>query len=201
MHFSPPGNRAILSTFWGDFLAKLHRKPGKNLFKKNPLEEFKQNQVEMAVENCRFLSLVMIERALTTTPPKNALWLSVAQVCRKLRAKLAQKITCMSFRTSEGGCAKSSQICRKLEIQGVFIEKGPFLRSKGASRAPPPAPPFLGPPLWGRAGPQRGPRAGGERARPLYHKKKAPFRWKRLINFRFWRISRYREVSQRWYPR
>ena len=26
--FSPPGNRAIFSTFWGHFLTKLHRKPG-----------------------------------------------------------------------------------------------------------------------------------------------------------------------------
>ena len=26
--FSPPGNRAIFSTFWGDFLTKLHSKPG-----------------------------------------------------------------------------------------------------------------------------------------------------------------------------
>ena len=28
--FSPPGNRAIFPSFWGDFLTKLHRKPGES---------------------------------------------------------------------------------------------------------------------------------------------------------------------------
>ena len=30
LRFSSPGNRAIFSTFWGDFLTKLDRKPGKH---------------------------------------------------------------------------------------------------------------------------------------------------------------------------
>ena len=28
LHFSPPGNRAIFSTFWGNSLTELHRRPG-----------------------------------------------------------------------------------------------------------------------------------------------------------------------------
>ena len=62
-HFSPPGNRAIFSTFWGHFLTKLHSQPGEK--GKPPLEKIQKNPVEKAPQNCRFLSLVMVERVLT----------------------------------------------------------------------------------------------------------------------------------------
>ena len=45
--FPPSGNRAIFSTFWGDFLAQLHRKPGEQ-GKNNPLEKIERNPVETA---------------------------------------------------------------------------------------------------------------------------------------------------------
>ena len=50
-HFSLPRNLAIFSTFWGDFLTQLHRKTWRER-NKNPLPR-----------NCRFLSLVVVERA------------------------------------------------------------------------------------------------------------------------------------------
>ena len=61
-HFSLPGNRAIFSTFRVDFLTKLHIKPGER--GKNPLEKTHKIQVETAPRNCRFLSLIVGERAL-----------------------------------------------------------------------------------------------------------------------------------------
>ena len=48
---SPPGNRAIVSTFWGDFLAPLHRKTLERK-EKNPLEKIQEDT---------FLSLVVVE--------------------------------------------------------------------------------------------------------------------------------------------
>ena len=54
----------------------------------------------------------------------------VVQICRKARADLS-KIMCISFRTSEEGCAKLSQICRKLENLIVFVQfyaNAPFQR-------------------------------------------------------------------------
>ena len=43
MLFSPPGNRASFSTFWGDFLTKLHREAGEK--GKNPLEKIQKIQL------------------------------------------------------------------------------------------------------------------------------------------------------------
>ena len=51
--FCPPGNRAIFSAFWGDFL-NLHSKPG----------EKEKKSLETAPRNCRFLSLVVVVRVL-----------------------------------------------------------------------------------------------------------------------------------------
>ena len=62
MLFSPPGNRAIFSTFWLELFTKLHSKLGKK--GKNPLEKNSKNPVEKIPLNCRFLSLVVVERAL-----------------------------------------------------------------------------------------------------------------------------------------
>ena len=63
--FAPPGNWASFSTSWGDFLSKLHRKPGEKQGK-HPLESIpKKNPVETAPRNCRFLSLVVVERVLS----------------------------------------------------------------------------------------------------------------------------------------
>ena len=59
--FSPPGNRAIFSTFWGDFLAELHIEPGEK--GKYPLKKIQTIQWRN-FRNCRFLSLVVIERVL-----------------------------------------------------------------------------------------------------------------------------------------
>ena len=70
--FSLPGNRAIVSTFWGDFLMKLHSKSGET--KKNTGENSK-NPVETEPRSCRFLSLAVVERVLneivwfSRTPP------------------------------------------------------------------------------------------------------------------------------------
>ena len=62
--FSPPGDRAIFSTFWGDFLTKLDRKAGEK--GENPLEKNQKNPVETASRNCRFLSLVVVGRCYET---------------------------------------------------------------------------------------------------------------------------------------
>ena len=48
----------------GDFLTKLHIKTWRKR-KRNPLEKIIRNPVETAPRNCRFLSLVVVERALT----------------------------------------------------------------------------------------------------------------------------------------
>ena len=61
--FSPLGNRAIFSTFWGHFLTKLHSEPGEK--GKSPLEKIHKNPVETVPQNCRFLSLVVVESVLT----------------------------------------------------------------------------------------------------------------------------------------
>ena len=44
------------------FLTKLHSKPGEK--GKSPLEKIQKNLVEIAPRNCRFLSLVVVERVL-----------------------------------------------------------------------------------------------------------------------------------------
>ena len=44
----------------GHFLTKLHRKPGEK--GKKPLEKIQKNPEETAPRNCRFLSLVVVER-------------------------------------------------------------------------------------------------------------------------------------------
>ena len=64
--FSPPGSRAIFSTFGGDFLTKLHTQPGQKGNKSTG--ENSKNPVETAPRNCRFLSLVVVERALILAP-------------------------------------------------------------------------------------------------------------------------------------
>ena len=61
--FSLPGNRAIFSTFWGDFLTNLRRQPGDK--KKKTLEKIQKDPAETVLRNCRFLSLVIVERVLT----------------------------------------------------------------------------------------------------------------------------------------
>ena len=53
--FSPPGNRAIFSIFWGDFLAKLHSIPGEKGNKSTG--ENSKTPVKTAPRNCRFLCL------------------------------------------------------------------------------------------------------------------------------------------------
>ena len=61
--FSPPGNRAIFSTFWGHFLTKSHIKPGEK--GKDPMEKIQKKIRRRRVpRNCRFLSLVVAERVL-----------------------------------------------------------------------------------------------------------------------------------------
>ena len=62
--FAPPGDRAIFSTFCGDFLTKLHRELGENGENNIPLEKIQKNPVETAPQNCSFLSLVVVERVL-----------------------------------------------------------------------------------------------------------------------------------------
>ena len=59
----------IFSTFCGDFLTKLHRKPGER--GNNPLEKNEKNPVETAPRNCRILSLVVVERVLNTIPARD----------------------------------------------------------------------------------------------------------------------------------
>ena len=54
---------AIFSTIWGDFRTKLHRKPGEK--GKNIHWRKQKNSVEKLPRNCRFLSLVAVERVLT----------------------------------------------------------------------------------------------------------------------------------------
>ena len=61
--FSPPGNGVLFSTICGDSLTKLHRKPGEK-GQISDWRKFKKNPVEMAPCNCRFLSLVVVERVL-----------------------------------------------------------------------------------------------------------------------------------------
>ena len=60
--FPPPGNRAIFSTFWGDFLTNLHIKPGER--EQKSTGQNSENPVERFPRNCRFLSLVVVERVL-----------------------------------------------------------------------------------------------------------------------------------------
>ena len=57
--FSPPRNRAIFSISWCDSLAKLHKEKGRN-----PLEKFQKTEWWRRPRNCRFLSLVVVERVL-----------------------------------------------------------------------------------------------------------------------------------------
>ena len=52
--FSLPGNRAIFSTFWGDFLTKLHSKPGEK-GKDSTGENSTKNPVETAPRSCRWI--------------------------------------------------------------------------------------------------------------------------------------------------
>ena len=54
--FSPPGNRAIFSTFWGDFLTKLHSKPGEK-GKKIHWRKFKKVQWRQRPEIADFCPL------------------------------------------------------------------------------------------------------------------------------------------------
>ena len=58
--FFSPGDRAVFSTFWGDFLTKLV-----NLEKKEEAHRRKfKISSETAPRNCQFLSLVVVKRAL-----------------------------------------------------------------------------------------------------------------------------------------
>ena len=71
--FCGPGNRAIFSTFWDDFLTKLRRKPGEK--RKNPLEKITNKYpMETAPWNCRFLSLVVVERVLKIATEIAVIW-------------------------------------------------------------------------------------------------------------------------------
>ena len=64
--FSPRGNQDIFSTFWGDFLTKLHKTLGE---KEEKIRRRKKKTAETAPRNCRFLSLVLGERALILAWP------------------------------------------------------------------------------------------------------------------------------------
>ena len=64
LFFLRPGHEAMLSTFWGHFLTKLHSKPGEKGKKKTSTGENSQKSVKKLPRNCRFLSLVVVERVL-----------------------------------------------------------------------------------------------------------------------------------------
>ena len=55
LRFSPPGNRAIFSTFWGDFLTKSNSTPGEK--GKNPLEKIQKIQWRRHPETAHFCPL------------------------------------------------------------------------------------------------------------------------------------------------
>ena len=61
--FSPPGNQAIFSIFWGDSLETLRKRN-----ETNPLEKNIKNPMETAARNCRFLSLVVVKCVLIMYP-------------------------------------------------------------------------------------------------------------------------------------
>ena len=95
-HFSPPWNQAIFSTFWGAFLLDYTETLERR--EKNPLErENSKSPVETAPRNCRFLSLVMVERVLSCNAlcwawemkknkTANALWRDSLQRASKVKS-------------------------------------------------------------------------------------------------------------------
>ena len=63
--FSPARKSGKFLHILGGFLAKLHRRPGEKGKKKTTGEKNLRNPVETAPRNCRFLSLVVVERVLS----------------------------------------------------------------------------------------------------------------------------------------
>ena len=93
--FSPPGNQANLSTFWGDSLTQLHSKPGE---KGQKIHFIQKNAVETAPRNRRFLSLVVVERVLRqlglSLVQFSLLFLSFSFVAEQITAMLPKRRNC-----------------------------------------------------------------------------------------------------------
>ena len=62
--FSPSGDQAIFSTFWGDLLTELHCQPGEKIHWRNSI-----NPMETAPPEFQFLSLVVVEGVLADGSP------------------------------------------------------------------------------------------------------------------------------------
>ena len=83
------GNFVRDSTFWGDFLPELHRKPPPERRKRVHWRKFKTSSRDGA-PNCRFLSLVIVKRVLNFAVPKFVM--TFRERLGKCAAKLAARL-------------------------------------------------------------------------------------------------------------